>query len=61
MGQDAGRSLAPNISAKSPAALRDALQMCRDLGADEVLLVPTTSDPAEAERAADVIASLPRG
>ena len=61
MGDDAGRALAPNISARSPAALRDALLMCRDLGADEVVLVPTTSDPAEADRAADVIASLPRG
>lgn len=58
MGADAGRALAPNISAKSPAALRDALRMCEDLGADEVLLVPTTSDPAEVERAAEVIASL---
>ncbi|MFN2426067.1 MAG: LLM class flavin-dependent oxidoreductase [Candidatus Binatia bacterium] len=60
MGDGAGRSLAPNISARSPEALRDALAMCRDLGADEVLLVPTTSAPAEADRAAEVIASLPR-
>jgi len=61
MGEGSGRALAPNISARSPAALRDALLMCRDLGADEVVLVPTTSDPAEADRAAEVIASLPRG
>jgi len=61
MGEGAGRALAPNISARSPAALRDALLMCRDLGADEVMLVPTTSDPEEADRAAEVIASLPRG
>lgn len=61
MGEGSGRALAPNISAKSPEALRDALLMCRKLGADEVLLVPTTSDPAEADRAAEVIASLPRG
>lgn len=58
MGPDAGRALAPNISAKSPATLRDALKMCADLGADEVLLVPTTSDPDEVERAAEVVASL---
>lgn len=58
MGADAGRALAPNIRAKSPAALRDALRMCEDLGADEVLLVPTTSDPDEIDRAADVIASM---
>jgi alkanesulfonate monooxygenase SsuD/methylene tetrahydromethanopterin reductase-like flavin-dependent oxidoreductase (luciferase family) len=61
MGEGSGRALAPNISAKSPEALRDALLMCRKLGADEVLLVPTSSDPAEADRAAEVIASLPRG
>jgi alkanesulfonate monooxygenase SsuD/methylene tetrahydromethanopterin reductase-like flavin-dependent oxidoreductase (luciferase family) len=60
MGEGAGSALAPNISAKSPEALRDALLLCRDLGADEVLLVPTTTDPAEADRAAEVIAALPR-
>lgn len=58
MGDGAGRALAPNICAKSPAALRDALKLCEDLGADEVLLVPTTSDPDEVDRAAEVIASL---
>lgn len=58
MGPDAGRALAPNIQSKSPGALRDALKMCQDLGADEVLLVPTSSDPDEVHRAADVIASL---
>ncbi len=61
MGEGSGRALAPNISARSPEALRDALMLCRELGADEVLLVPTSSDPAEADRAAEVIASLPRG
>jgi alkanesulfonate monooxygenase SsuD/methylene tetrahydromethanopterin reductase-like flavin-dependent oxidoreductase (luciferase family) len=58
MGADAGRALAPNILAKSPAAMRDALKMCEDLGADEVLLVPTSDDADEVLRAADVIASL---
>jgi alkanesulfonate monooxygenase SsuD/methylene tetrahydromethanopterin reductase-like flavin-dependent oxidoreductase (luciferase family) len=61
MGEGSGRALAPNITAKSPEALREALLMCRELGADEVLLVPTSSDPAEADRAAEVVASLPRG
>ncbi|MFN2375178.1 MAG: LLM class flavin-dependent oxidoreductase [Candidatus Binatia bacterium] len=60
MGDGAGRALTPSITAKSPEALRDALLMCRELGADEVMLVPTTSDPAEADRAAEVVASLPR-
>lgn len=60
VGEGAGSALAPNISAKSPEALRDALLLCRELGADEVLLVPTSTDPAEADRAAEVIAALPR-
>jgi alkanesulfonate monooxygenase SsuD/methylene tetrahydromethanopterin reductase-like flavin-dependent oxidoreductase (luciferase family) len=60
MGEGSGRALAPNISARSPEALREALMLCRELGADEVLLVPTSSDSAEVERAAEVIASLPR-
>lgn len=58
MGEGAGRSLAPNIRAKSPAAMREALQLCRELGADEVLLVPTSSDPDEIDRAAEVVAGL---
>lgn len=59
MGAGAGTALAPSISARSPRALRDALLLCRDLGADEVMLVPTSSDPAEVERAAEVVAALP--
>lgn len=58
MGPGAGRALAPNISAKSPASMRAALALCRDLGADEVLLVPTSTDPDEVDRAAEVVAGL---
>jgi len=58
MGEGAGRALSPNIRATSAAALRDALCLCRDLGADEVLLVPTSSDSDEIDRAADIVARL---
>ena len=44
--------------AGNPQDLRDALQRIRDLGADEVNLVPTSGDPDEVDRAADAIASL---
>ena len=39
----------------SPQALRDAVQQARDAGADDVLLVPTTSDPDDVDRVADVL------
>jgi len=55
MGPDTGRNLAPHVTVDSPRALRDALRMVEDLGADEVLLVPTTSDPDEIDRVVDAI------
>jgi alkanesulfonate monooxygenase SsuD/methylene tetrahydromethanopterin reductase-like flavin-dependent oxidoreductase (luciferase family) len=41
--------------ATSPQALKDAVQQARDAGADDVLLVPTTSDPDDVHRVADVL------
>ncbi len=41
---------------RSAPALRDAVKMVRDLGADELLLVPTTSDPDELSRLEDALA-----
>lgn len=38
------------------AALRDQIRRARDLGADELVLAPTTADPDEVARLADVIA-----
>jgi alkanesulfonate monooxygenase SsuD/methylene tetrahydromethanopterin reductase-like flavin-dependent oxidoreductase (luciferase family) len=55
MGTDAGPRLAPHMTATSAAALRDAAKMVEDLGADELLLVPTTSDPDEVDRVADLL------
>lgn len=42
----------------STAAFRDRLKAFADTGADELLLIPTAIDPAEVDRAADVIATL---
>lgn len=55
MGPDVARALAPSARTTSAAALRDALKMLADLGTDEVMLVPTTADPDEVPRVADLI------
>ena len=55
LGDDVARALAPSVHTTSPAALRDACRMLADLGTDELLLVPTTSDPDEVKRVADIL------
>lgn len=46
------------VPTTSAAALRDALRRMADAGADEALLVPTTLDPTELDRVADVWATV---
>jgi alkanesulfonate monooxygenase SsuD/methylene tetrahydromethanopterin reductase-like flavin-dependent oxidoreductase (luciferase family) len=41
--------------ATTPQALKDAIQQARDAGADDVLLVPTTSDPDDVHRVTDIL------
>lgn len=55
MGAEAARAISPTVRATSAGAVRDALRMLADLGADEVLLVPTTADADEVHRVADLI------
>lgn len=55
MGPDAARKLAPTVTTTSPQALKDAAAMVADLGADELILVPTTADPDEIDRVADLL------
>lgn len=55
MGPTAGRDLAPFCIATSKAGVREALERCREAGADEVLLTPTSTDPDEVSRLADVL------
>lgn len=55
MGPDAARQIAPTCRAVSPRVLKDVIREVADLGADELLLVPTTLDPGEVDRVADVI------
>ena len=53
LGPDAS-ALAGLADIRGEAALRDALERARAAGAHEVLLTPTTADPAELDRAAKV-------
>jgi hypothetical protein len=55
MGPDLAAQLIPTVTTNSAARLKDALRMAADLGTDELLLVPTTSDPDEVLRVADLI------
>ena len=54
-GERAARSLAKLCTTTSASALRDAVRRMADAGADDFLLVPTTSDPDEVHRLADVV------
>jgi len=54
-GERAARSLARLCTTTSATALRDAGRRMADAGADDFLLVPTTSDPDEVHRLADVL------
>ncbi len=55
LGPGVAEMLAPTVSVTSAGALRDAARMVADLGADELILVPTTSDPGEVDRVADLL------
>jgi alkanesulfonate monooxygenase SsuD/methylene tetrahydromethanopterin reductase-like flavin-dependent oxidoreductase (luciferase family) len=55
LGDDVAKAMAPTVKTTSAAALRDAARMLADLGTDELLLVPTTSDPDEVNRVADIL------
>jgi alkanesulfonate monooxygenase SsuD/methylene tetrahydromethanopterin reductase-like flavin-dependent oxidoreductase (luciferase family) len=49
------RQLADAAPVHTPAALREALDAARQAGCDEFFLVPTTTDPAELDRARDAL------
>ena len=55
MGPGVAQALAPTVTTISGPALRDAARMIEDLGADELILAPTTSDPDEVHRVADLL------
>ncbi len=55
-GEAAAAALAARCTASGEAALREALTQARDAGADEVILVPTSTDRDELARTLDAIA-----
>ncbi len=56
LGPGVAESLAATVRTVTPQALKQAARVVQDLGADELLLVPTTSDPEEVDRVADLLA-----
>jgi alkanesulfonate monooxygenase SsuD/methylene tetrahydromethanopterin reductase-like flavin-dependent oxidoreductase (luciferase family) len=55
MGPGIPEKLAPTVTTTSDRALVDAARMIKDLGADELILAPTTSDPDEIHRVTDIL------
>jgi alkanesulfonate monooxygenase SsuD/methylene tetrahydromethanopterin reductase-like flavin-dependent oxidoreductase (luciferase family) len=55
MGPGVAKKLSGSVTTTSVQALQEAIRMVEDLGADELILAPTTSDPDEVHRVADVI------
>ena len=57
-GDDVAAGMARMCRASSAGALREAGLRLRDAGVDEWILVPTTADPSEVERAAEALGDL---
>ena len=55
MGRDAVRKLAPTVNTLSAQALKQVVRELAEIGTDELSLVPTTSDPDEVRRVADIL------
>ena len=56
LGEDAARAMAKRMNRSTPDAVLESLDAMEELGCDECFLVPATSDLAEVERAAEVVA-----
>lgn len=54
-GPDLAAGMAPLCTTTSASTLRAVVRQIADTGADELLLVPTTSDPGEVDRVADLV------
>lgn len=55
MGEAGAKALAPLATTTSEKKLKEVIGALRDLGTDELILVPTTSEVAEVDRIADLI------
>jgi alkanesulfonate monooxygenase SsuD/methylene tetrahydromethanopterin reductase-like flavin-dependent oxidoreductase (luciferase family) len=55
LGPGVAEKLAPTVTTTSGGKLKSAVGMIEDLGADELILAPTTADPDEVHRVADLL------
>ena len=55
MGPGTAEKLAPSVRTISAQSLLDVVPQLADLGTDELSLVPTTSDPDDVYRVADLL------
>ena len=54
-GAETAAAMASVCTTTSAAALREVVRRVADTGADELILVPTTADPEEVDRVADLL------
>jgi alkanesulfonate monooxygenase SsuD/methylene tetrahydromethanopterin reductase-like flavin-dependent oxidoreductase (luciferase family) len=54
-GEDVAAAMAKECVATSPGQLRDLMAKFEDLGADDLVLVPTSENPAEIDRVSDLL------
>ena len=54
-GDEMATLMADLCTASSAAGCREAIDRLEDAGCDELLLVPTTADPDEVDRIADIV------
>jgi alkanesulfonate monooxygenase SsuD/methylene tetrahydromethanopterin reductase-like flavin-dependent oxidoreductase (luciferase family) len=57
-GTDTVETMVRHCSATSAARMRELLRQFKDIGTDELVLVPTSEDPDEIDRATQLIAEL---
>jgi alkanesulfonate monooxygenase SsuD/methylene tetrahydromethanopterin reductase-like flavin-dependent oxidoreductase (luciferase family) len=55
LGDGVAAQVAPTVKTKSTADLKEIVRRLTELGADELLLVPTTTDPNEVDRVAQAL------
>jgi alkanesulfonate monooxygenase SsuD/methylene tetrahydromethanopterin reductase-like flavin-dependent oxidoreductase (luciferase family) len=55
LGPGVAETLTPTVTITSAQAVRDAAAMMLDVGADELLLTPTSADPDDVDRVADLL------
>jgi alkanesulfonate monooxygenase SsuD/methylene tetrahydromethanopterin reductase-like flavin-dependent oxidoreductase (luciferase family) len=56
LGEPAARAMSKMVNRSTPDAVRESLDAMESLGCDECFLVPATSELAEVERAAELLA-----